>query len=937
MELHERWSHGGALEGPPGLPFAPPPRAAAPAVPAAAAPARELRESLIFLAVLAALTLGGVVLRAALGATAEPVLTLGLAVSAAAAGVVVHRHSSRLDRRSGRPWRLLAVVGGLLAAGRLIDGLGAAVGDAQSAAAHVPQVLAVPLALAACLLLLPSRDGRRAGVRELLDSAIVVVAVALLAGLVLCEAVVGSRGLSGFLLAMGYPLAGALLCGIALMVVSRAAANRRRPAVWVLVAMVGASVVAVAGALAPVLGDTSADLLTGVAGAVMLAAVVRAVDTDPGHRPHGGTPAGLPMFGLVVSHVAAYGVAGVVVAVLSTGHAFCTFERIAIAMLVLCTSLRSLLWVLDGGRLTRRLQETEAYFRALAASAEDVTVVLDAGGTLRWVSGATRSRLGWTDRELTGRRLTDLLDPADHGVLTGVVTGSRRSAHPLPTTVRLRTRTGDLRYVELAGSARAGLPDSALGDGLVLHLRDVTERHVAQRELERLAYTDYLTGLPNRARFVAALEEAGARAADGERSCVLLVDLDGFKAVNDVAGHDAGDQLLAQVADQLRAGAREQDLVARLGGDEFALLVPGGPDEATGLAERLVVALDRSFRAPTLGDDGGGPLFAVSGSIGLAEVGGSGDVPAVVRQADLALRAAKAAGKRCVRSSGEAIDAAIGRRTRLARDLPTALEQGQLRVLYQPVVGVHDRRVLGLEALVRWEHPLLGTVSPDEFIHLAEEDGLIVPLQRWVLEVATRQAAVLMADGWDVQMGVNVSVRHLQAGCLAPDVAAALAAAHLPPGKLMLELTESVLLDAEGGLVSDLETLRGMGVVLSLDDFGRGWSSLAYLARLPVQVLKMDREFVAGIETGPRGRALVASVVELGRTLGMDVVAEGVETEEQVAELRAMDCRYLQGYLFGRPMPFADLRALLDTFDPTVLDGGAADLDSGVHMVRPGS
>ncbi|MDK3257689.1 EAL domain-containing protein [Blastococcus capsensis] len=916
------------------LPFAPPPRSVVPAAPVSAAPASALRESRLFLVLLAALSLCGGSVRVVLGTRVELVLPLLLGFAAAATAVVVHRHSAWLDRRSRRPWRLLAVACGLLATGQLVSVLDPAIGQAQSVAAHVPQVLAVPLALAACLLL-SSHDGRRAGPRELLDGAIVVVALALLAGLVLCQVVVGSRGAAGFLLTMGYPLAGALSCGVALVVVSRTAGSRRRPAVWVLVAMVGASVAAVAGALAPALGNTSSDLLIGVAWAGMLAAAVRAVDTDPGHLPpQPEADTGLPLFGLVVSHATAYGVAGIVVAVLGAGHTFCTFERIAIGLLVLCTSLRSLLWVLDGGRLTRRLLETEAYFRALAASAEDVTVVLDRDGTVRWVSGATLSQLGWTGQELTGRRLADLVDPADRPILARVVADVGRAAATTRPIVRLRTSEGGQRDVKLSGAARAGVPGTALRDGLVLHLRDVTERRTAQRELERMAFTDYLTGLPNRARFMAALEEARARAAAGHPSCVLLLDLDGFKAVNDGAGHDAGDQLLVQVADQLRAGAREQDLVARLGGDEFALLVPGGPDEATGLAERLVVALDRSFRASTPGQDGTGPMFVVSGSIGLAELDGSGDVPAIVRQADLALRAAKAAGKRCVRSSGEAIDDAAGRRTRLARDLPAAIEEGQLRVLYQPVVGVHDRRVLGLEALVRWEHPLLGTVPPDEFIHLAEEDGLIVPLQRWVLEVATRQAAVLMADGWDVQMGVNVSVRHLLAGCLVPDVAAALAAAQLPSGKLILELTESVLLDAaQDRLVADLETLRGMGVVLSLDDFGRGWSSLAYLARLPVQILKMDREFVAGIETDPRGRALVAGVVELGRTLGMDVVAEGVENEEQVAELRGMNCRYLQGYLFGRPMPFADLRALLDTFDAAVLDVEVSEMDAGVHLV----
>jgi EAL domain-containing protein (putative c-di-GMP-specific phosphodiesterase class I) len=340
-----------------------------------------------------------------------------------------------------------------------------------------------------------------------------------------------------------------------------------------------------------------------------------------------------------------------------------------------------------------------------------------------------------------------------------------------------------------------------------------------------------------------------------------------------------------------------------------------------GFAERLVERLHRTFRMPTPDGEGQGPAFAVSGSVGLAQLQPGDDARTAVRQADLALRAAKAAGKDCVRSSGQAIDSAMGRRARLARDLPAALEQDQLRLEYQPVIGRADRRLLGLEALVRWDHPLLGTIPPGEFISLAEDDGLIVPLQRWVLRTATGVAAELRAEGFQLQIAVNVSVRHLQAGCLAPDVAHALAAAGLPPGKLVLEITESVMLDAEDRLESDLGTLRDMGCVIALDDFGRGYFSLAYLARLPVDVLKMDREFVAGIEGDPRSAALVAGVVELGRTLGMDVVAEGVETPGQLAVLGGMDRRYLQGYLLGPPIPLPDLRRRPAEFGPAVLDG----------------
>jgi predicted signal transduction protein with EAL and GGDEF domain len=365
---------------------------------------------------------------------------------------------------------------------------------------------------------------------------------------------------------------------------------------------------------------------------------------------------------------------------------------------------------------------------------------------------------------------------------------------------------------------------------------------------------------------------------------------------------------------------RDGDLVSRLGGDEFAVLVRAGTGEATALAERIVVDIRELRTTVPAGATAAGLVLDVSASIGVTELDPGDDVAATIRRADLALRTAKAAGKNRVCRHSDAADSATGRRARLVRDLPAAIAEGRLRVVYQPVVGIAERRVLGLEALVRWDHPVLGPVPPEEFVGLAEDDGLVVPLQQFVLRTATADLARLLAEGRDLKLGVNVSVRHLQAGCLVPDVVSALEAAGLPPERLMLELTESVLLDAEDRLTSDLATLGGMGCVLSLDDFGKGWSSLAYLARLPVDVLKMDRGFVAGIADDPRSAALVRSIVDLGRSLGMDVVAEGVETPDQLAALAGMDCRFLQGWLLGRPVAAAEVAAVVDAFDPAVLD-----------------
>ena len=855
-----------------------------------------------------------------------------LGVASAVAAVVILRHASRLPARSARPWRAVGLAGGLLALGQAVATFTWG-GPERGNWGDVPTLLAVPVVVAACLLLLPPSTGRRIGSRVLLDGAIVLVAVALLGAVVLRDVVTRTDGLSSALITVGYPALGALLCGVGLVALVRAHDARRRAAAWLLVAVVAMTVVAVSGALGRFLGSVPSEVLTVVAWPAMLAAALRAVDTDPGEPAEVLEPsAGLPLLGFSVSTVSAYSVGGYVLLQLFGGSAPTLLEGLGLGALLALSFVRQLLWARDGARLTGRLLRTEAYLRALVSSAEDVTAVVDAQGTVTWLSGAVRTQLGWTAQDLTGRSLPELLHPDDRGMVeraAAVLSGA--PADGLPATVRLRTQDGGWRDVEISGAARAGVPGTALRDGLVLHLRDVTERRSTQRELEKLAYTDFLTGLPNRARLMAGLAAARSRAATGQASSLLLLDLDGFKPVNDVAGHEAGDHLLVQVADRLRLNVRDGDLVGRLGGDEFAVLVADGLEEATALAERIVADL-RTVQ-PARGGYTDGVVFDISGSIGVTELDPADEVSTTVRRADVALRAAKAAGKSCVRTAGHAVDSAMGRRARLARDLPTAIEQEQFRLVYQPVAGIEDRRILGLEALVRWDHPLLGTVPPDEFIALAEGDGLIVPLQQWVLRKATADFAGLIVEGRDLKLGVNVSVRHLQAGCLAPDVARALADSGLPPNRLMIEVTESVLLDAEDRLESDLGTLREMGCIISLDDFGRGYSSLAYLARLPVDVLKMDREFIGDVETDPRAAALVAAVVDLGRTLGMDVVAEGVETAGQLQALRDMRCRYVQGWLIGRPMPMADLRAFLDGFDPALLGSPLPEMDTAVHLV----
>ncbi|WP_139245846.1 putative bifunctional diguanylate cyclase/phosphodiesterase [Geodermatophilus amargosae] len=879
----------------------------------------------VLLAVLAVLTTVVQLTAAPASAWLVPA-ALGLGSAAAAAALA--RCAARLPARAGRPWRALAGAGALLALGQALALTRPGRDLSSGGVEDLPVLLAVPVAVSAAVLLLPPRTSRRVGTRVLLDGVVVTVAVTLFLCVSIGDLVARTPGPQQGLISAGYPLVGAVLCGIGLVTLTAVPEGRRRAAGWVLACFVAMALVALAGALGRASSGTAPSgaaspvwgVVTVLAWLAMLGAGLRGALADVGAHEEPDRRA-LPLRGGVLAHGAATVALLAVTGGAVTGRPLSAGEAVAAAVLVVLTSARTLYWAVDAAALTRRLERTEGWFRALVHSGDAVTLVLDAAGRVTSASGPVADRLGRAQEELLGCVLVDLLHPEDRDLLDRV-SAALRDGTPdgLPATGRLGTTDGTWRDVEVSGAAPAA--GRRAGDGLVLHLRDVTERRAGHRELERLAYTDSLTGLPNRARFMTALDDALAGAARGRRSCVLLVDLDGFKAVNDVAGHDAGDRLLCEVADSLRAKARSGDLVARLGGDEFALVVDAGPDEALALAERLVARLDRTHRYAAPGDpEGAGPVLRTSASVGVAEVVAGADASATVREADLALRTVKAQGKNGVRASGEALVEESARRSRLARDLPGAIARGQLRLVHQPVAGTAERRILGVEALVRWDHPVHGPVSPEEFIGLAEDDGLIVPLQRWVLETATAEHARLVAGGRDLKLGVNISVRHLQARCLVEDVTRALERSGLPPRLLMIEVTESVLMDDDERLLAELAELSALGCIVSLDDFGKGYSSLAYLARLPVQVLKLDRGFVSGIDTDARDAALVGSVIDLGRTLGMDVVAEGVETPEQMAVLTALGCSFLQGWLIGRPVPADGLAAVVDGFDPASLEG----------------
>jgi diguanylate cyclase (GGDEF)-like protein len=434
--------------------------------------------------------------------------------------------------------------------------------------------------------------------------------------------------------------------------------------------------------------------------------------------------------------------------------------------------------------------------------------------------------------------------------------------------------------------------------------------HLASWRLnEDQVLSDPLTGLANRT----LLEETTARLLSrGGPASLLFIDLDDFKDVNDSRGHAAGDALLRAVADRLQRCVRPGDLVARMGGDEFAVAVTAGPDVARAVAERVLTSL----AVPVLLDTG--PV-TVHGSVGVASSTGAGNETsdALLRDADLAMYLAKAQGGNRVVVYADGMAEAARRRADLQQDLTLATGAGQLEVHYQPTVLLTDGSTTGFEALVRWHHPERGTVPPAEFIPLAEESGAITEIGRWVLRQALRQAAQWSAaTGAPLRMAVNLSPRQLMDGDVVADVVAALEDSGFPARQLTLEVTEGVLVHDVDRVVAQLTALRALGVAIAIDDFGTGFSGLSYLRSLPADILKIDRSFVSDLVPGSSSATLISSIVELARTLGLAVVAEGVETEAQRATLADLRCGSAQGYLFARPEPAAGAAAHLPAVLP---------------------
>ena len=440
-------------------------------------------------------------------------------------------------------------------------------------------------------------------------------------------------------------------------------------------------------------------------------------------------------------------------------------------------------------------------------------------------------------------------------------------------------------------------------------LRDLVLVRDKTEELQHQALHDALTGLPNRVLVIDRAEQMLSRAQRIRApAAALFIDLDDFQQINDRFGHPAGDELLQTIAARLQAVVRGGDTVGRLGGDEFVALVePGSFEIAPELvAERILEVLRQPITLQTPSQS----TVTITASMGVATAQGL-SAEALMREAHVALYEAKQAGRDRYVLFRSAMQATLQGRLLLQTDLGEALDREELFLLYQPTLDLQSERVVGVEALIRWRHPVRGIVQPNDFIPLAEETALIVPIGRWVLTEACKQAAVWHEESRSVQVSVNVSARQLDHKNLLEDVQGALADSHLEPTSLTLEITETALMRDADSTAQQLKKLKALGVRIAIDDFGTGYSSLAYLSRFPVDVLKIDRTFVTGLSDSADSRALAHTLIQLGKTLGLETLAEGIEDPAQLEILKYEQCDLGQGYLFARPLLLEDIQGYL--------------------------
>jgi diguanylate cyclase (GGDEF)-like protein/PAS domain S-box-containing protein len=560
--------------------------------------------------------------------------------------------------------------------------------------------------------------------------------------------------------------------------------------------------------------------------------------------------------------------------------------------------------------LEQALGRMNLYLRAIDASANAV-ILVDAtrpGYPIDYVNPAFERMRGFHAAEAIGERLFDVAEREPDQAAAACLMQAMREHREGHASMRLRCKDGSELYAEVYV---APVLDAGGRPGhFVITQYDVSMAKRYEAELEARARYDGLTGLANRALLHDRIEAAIALAGSDAAVWVAALDLDHFKYVNDTLGHAAGDEMLKAVAARASSAVGRADTVARTGGDEFVLVLPGRADEseASATVQAVLTALAEPLRLH-------GQDLVMTGSAGLAAWPADGhDAAALIQHAEVAMYRAKDLGRNAVQFYTPAMNARARERMALEGALRSALNHGEFELYYQPQVDLLSGSVVGLEALIRWRHPSLGLVRPDRFIHLAEETGLIVPIGAWVLRTACRQSRDWQHAGYGaLRIAVNLSARQFAQPGLVREIEHVLIETGLSPGCLEIELTESLVMEDVEGAIRTMRELKGMGVKLSIDDFGTGYSSLSYLRRFPVDVLKIDRSFVRDITSSEDDAAMVSAIIELARGLRMRVIAEGVETEAQLDYLKRRGCDEVQGHVYARAAPGADVEAMLRT------------------------
>jgi diguanylate cyclase (GGDEF)-like protein/PAS domain S-box-containing protein len=587
--------------------------------------------------------------------------------------------------------------------------------------------------------------------------------------------------------------------------------------------------------------------------------------------------------------------------------------------------LRQLLAVRENVRLLAETaaRQNEARFRSLVQHSSDVIIVTTPDATVGFVSPSATRVFGYDPAGLAGQSVSSLLHPDDReraaaffrdAALTFGVTG--------PVEWRFRQPNGSWLHAEILATNL--LHDSTV-QGIVLNTRDVSERKRLEEQLTHQAFHDPLTGLANRALFRDRVSHALALAhRQGHPITVLFLDLDDFKKVNDSLGHAEGDRLLIAASERFLSCARTADTVARLGGDEFAILIEhvAGSDGRTGLLERLSAAMAHPFSLS-------GNQIQVTASIGVATASGDETADDLLRNADVAMYAAKRRGKGRSETYESRMYADLRERLEMEASLRSAIERCELALHYQPIVSLSTGAIYGVEALLRWDHPQYGHLLPQHFVPLAEETGLIQRLGGWVLTEACRQLQCwrLKYPEIPLSVSVNISGRQLQGSSVVQEMQEALAASGVDPSAIVLEITESVLMQQTDAMLDRLQQLKELGVQLAIDDFGTGYSSLSYLQRFPIDILKIAKPFVEEVGLGADRSALARAIIGLGDTLKLQTVAEGIEMAEQRAALIGLGCGLGQGHFFAPALPAANVDRLLAS-------GRALGAD-GIPVVSP--